>query len=48
MAVEYGMSYMHGDHLTTPNGDVMLDIHYVDPLACFYNTIQFFVQSKSW
>lgn len=35
-----GMSYMHGDHLSTPDGDVMLDIHYVDPLAHFYNIIK--------
>ena len=36
-----GMSYAHGDHLPSADGNIKLDVHYIDPLAHFYNKIKY-------
>lgn len=35
-----GMSYAYGDQLETPEGVRPLEVHYIDPLAPFYNRIK--------
>lgn len=35
-----GMSFANGDRLVTPEGEVPLEVHYIDPLAHYYNKIK--------